>query len=82
MYAAYIRERELQATAVRLATEMYEKIDLGITAPEGMREYTKQRKTRILYRSIRRVRRCYNPDPRSIRRRYARIAEMQRGIRA
>lgn len=43
MYAAYIRERELQATAVRLATEMYEKIDLGITAPEGMREYTKQR---------------------------------------
>ena len=39
-------------------------------------------KTRICYRSIRRVRRRYNPDPGSIRRRYARIDEMQRGIRA
>lgn len=39
-YAAYVRERELQATAVRSATEMHDKVNLGITAPEGTREYT------------------------------------------
>lgn len=39
-YAAYVSERELQATAVRSATGMHEKADLGITAPEGTREYT------------------------------------------
>ena len=48
MYAAYVRERELQATDVRSATEMHEKINLGITAPEGTREYTKQRIADIL----------------------------------
>ena len=39
-YAAYVRERELQATAVRSATEMHEKAELGISALEGTREYT------------------------------------------
>ena len=47
-YAAYVRERELQATAVRSATEMHEKVNLGITAPEGTREYTKQRTAAII----------------------------------